>query len=254
MLHFAKQGVGPAIVLIHGFCENSTCFNEQVFLLKDHFTLVTIDLPGHGKSPEPIQGTLIQTFASQVKAVLDAEAIQTAIIIGHSMGGYVTLALAQQYPEIVKGIGLMHSTATSDTDERKAKREQAIAAIDQKGAAWYINQFIPPLFASATSPLLVESRQSENNKITAQSLQVCLNAMRLRNDSIGWLKQTQLPIGFWVGKYDTIIPENTMLEQAAMPSVSHLTYLSESGHMGMLEQPKECSEGIRKFANYCLGL
>jgi pimeloyl-ACP methyl ester carboxylesterase len=254
MLHYAKQGVGPAIVLIHGFCENSTCFNEQVFLLKDHYTVVTIDLPGHGKSPEPVQGTSLSNMAAQVKAVLDAEAIATAVIIGHSMGGYVTLALAQQYPEIVTGIGLMHSTATADTEERKAKRDQAIDLINQKGSAWYVNQFIPPLFAEGTSASLIHKRQQANEGITANTLQVCLNAMKLRNDSIGWLKQTQIPIGFWVGKYDGIIPEQAMLEQAAMPAVSKVTHLQRSGHMGMLEQPTETTVGIRKFAEYCYDL
>jgi pimeloyl-ACP methyl ester carboxylesterase len=250
MLHYTSNGLGSTIVLIHGFCENSTCFNEQVFLLKDHYNIITIDLPGHGQSPV-IPSFSINDIADDVKSILDAENVNTCVLLGHSMGGYVALAFAKKYGQMLSGVGLLHSTANADSDERKAKRDQAIRLVQEKGAEMYVRNFIPPLFAQSTGPKIVETRQASNKKITAETLIACLTAMKNRDDSNHFLQETNLPCAFFVGKQDSLIPEVDMLGQAASTRIAKVVYLEDAAHMGMLEMPTPVADGINAFAVYC---
>jgi pimeloyl-ACP methyl ester carboxylesterase len=253
MLHYTSTGLGNTIVLIHGFCENSTCFNEQVFLLKDHYNLVTIDLPGHGQSPV-IPSFSMSGLADEIKSVLDTLNINECVMLGHSMGGYATLAFAKKYGNMLKGFGLMHSTANADNEERKKKREQAINLVKEKGAEIYVRNFIPPLFAPDTSKELIEARQLSNNNITAEAVIACLEAMKNRDDSNAFIQETNLPVGFFIGKQDALIPEADMLAQAASSKTAKVVYLEKAAHMGMLEVPQEVVEGIKTFAGFCFGI
>lgn len=253
MLHYTSTGLGNTIVLIHGFCENSTCFNEQVFLLKDHYNIVTIDLPGHGQSPV-IPSFSMSGLADEIKAVLDNLNITECVLLGHSMGGYATLAFAKKYHTMLTGFGLMHSTANADNEERKKKRDQGIALVKEKGAAIYVRNFIPPLFAPDTSKELIEARQVSNSNITAEAVIACLEAMKNRDDSNAFIQETNLPVAFFIGKQDVLIPEADMLAQAASAKTAKVVYLEKAAHMGMLEVPEQVKEGIRTFAEFCFGV
>src|SRR5512133_1365999 len=74
----------------------------------------------------------------------------SVIVIGHSMGGYITLALAERYPELLKGFGLFHSTAYADSDERREGRKKTIALIEQKGVGEFVKTSVPNLFGPVT--------------------------------------------------------------------------------------------------------
>jgi pimeloyl-ACP methyl ester carboxylesterase len=250
MLHYTSNGLGSTIVLIHGFCENSTCFNEQVFLLKDHYTIITIDLPGHGQSPV-IPSFSMNDLADEINRVLEAEGVNQCVLIGHSMGGYAALAFAKKFGNKLAGFGLMHSTANADSDERKAKRDQAIAVVTEKGAEIYVHNFIPPLFAANTPNELIAGRQASNDNITAETLVACLTAMKNREDSSMFIIETNLPAAFFVGKQDMIIPEKDMLAQAVSAKVAKVVYLENAAHMGMLEIPAEVADGMKAFADFC---
>jgi pimeloyl-ACP methyl ester carboxylesterase len=249
MLHYSNSGNGNTIVLIHGFCENNTCF-KQVLSFIAGYKVITIDLPGHGKSPV-IASFNMDQLADEIKSVLDKEQIASCIMVGHSMGGYATLAFAKKYGSMLKGLGLFHSTAAADNDERKVKREQAVRVIGEKGSVPYITNFVPPMFAPETSKTIVAERLNENSTIPAEALIACLEAMKERPESKTFLTETELPVLFVVGKQDGLIPEKDMLAQAADCKQSSLAYLEHSGHMGMLEEPEKTGEGLRKFAEYC---
>lgn len=250
MLHYTSNGIGKTIVLIHGFCENSTCFNEQVFLLTAHYNVVTIDLPGHGQSPV-LPSFSMNDLADEIKTVLDTLGIQECVLLGHSMGGYATLAFAKKYGNLLKGFGLMHSTANADSTERKAKRDQAIAVVREKGAEVYVRNFIPPLFGKDTPEELIQARQASNNAIPAEAVIACLTAMKTREDSNAFISETKLPVAFFVGKQDDLIPARDMLSQAASVRIAKVVLLENAAHMGMLEEPQKVTEGIQSFAKYC---
>jgi pimeloyl-ACP methyl ester carboxylesterase len=255
MLHHTISGHGShSIVLLHGFCENNTCFNKQVLLLKDQFQVICIDLPGFGESSD-LDATSMEQMADLVYATLKTIGVQQGVMVGHSMGGYVTLAFAKKYPNSLKGFCLLHSTATADSDERKQKREQAIAFIEQNGHEAYVKAFIPPLFASnypnqtdISDAILQGLRTSPKGLIQA------LHAMKQREDSVDFIKQSLVPIMYMIGSHDNLIPSMDLLKQVAVLRHGKLIMLEQSGHMGMIEEPEKCAHAIADFAHYCLGI
>ncbi|MFI5221076.1 MAG: alpha/beta fold hydrolase [Bacteroidia bacterium] len=249
MIFYNKTGTGNVIVLLHGFCENSTCFSEQVFFLRQYFTVITPDLPGSGNSA-PLEDTTMEKMADEVYKILQHENISSCLMLGHSMGGYVTLAFAKKYSTLLKGIGLMHSTAYADSEERKLKRDQAIRVIEEKGAELYVNNFIPPLFSPNFSDKnKIAKMLTEGNRTSVKGLTEVLRAMRSRHDSSLFLQETDLPVLFIAGKNDLIIPENDIFKQTSFCKQSEIIYLENSAHMGMIEEPEKFSQAIKNFAS-----
>lgn len=236
MLHYHTEDSGDInLVLLHGYCENNTCFHKQVLFFKDHCKVITIDLPGFGKS-EPIKGISIDGMAQEVKKVLDGLNLRNCVLMGHSMGGYVALAFVGLYPNFVSGLGLIHSTAVADTEERKLKRNQVIEFITKHGKEPFLETFIPALFKEPATKEHTQTAVRESLVSSTEGIIEAAKAMRDRPDRTQVLKNIDVPVFFGVGKYDTLIPEQAMFEQAASCKVAHIAYLSNSAHMGMVEE------------------
>ena len=246
MLHYNKAGNGQPVVLIHGFCEDNTCFNEQVLLLKEHCTVITPNLPGIGFSELSAETTMAK-MADDVYELLQYLNISNCVMLGHSMGGYVTLAYAKKHAHTLKSFGLLHSTALPDDEARKLKRNQAKTLIEQKGAAFYAKNFIPPLFHPNTNQSIIEPCLKAANNFTAEALTAALMAMKNRANSTDLLKQTNLPVFFGIGKYDELIPQQTMFNQALLCKQSYIAYLQNSAHMGHLEEANLLAQHILQF-------
>lgn len=123
-LNYMVSGEGPVLVLIHGFGEHSSTWSAQLnaFPL---FKLIIPDLPGSGES-EMIDDMSMEGMAESLNAILQFESIDNIIMLGHSMGGYVTLAFAELYGQLLQGFGLIHSTAFADSAEKKEDRLKGI--------------------------------------------------------------------------------------------------------------------------------
>lgn len=252
MLYHQTSGSGNTIVLVHGFCENSTCFNKQVLLLSEQHQVITVDLPGFGKSTIGNHPTTIKSMAESLHLTLKNIGVSKPVIVGHSMGGYVALECAKKYITDLAGIILLHSTAFADTEERKTKRMQAIDFIKQNGAETYVRNFIPPLFAEKNkSGEMVAEALTQGLTCTAEGLTEALLAMKERNDSLDFISSTHLPVGYIAGKEDTIIPLNDLLKQSSLLHNGMITILNESGHMGMVEEPEKCAKSIANFVAHC---
>src|SRR5262245_61329765 len=111
-------GNGKPVMLVHGFGEDSSVWNRKVDFLKNNYQLIIPDLPGSGAS-ELINDMSMEGMAEVLHSIIHEENIDKATVIGHSMGGYITLALAETYWNHVNGFGLIHSTAFADSEEKK---------------------------------------------------------------------------------------------------------------------------------------
>jgi pimeloyl-ACP methyl ester carboxylesterase len=251
MLPYTQSGSGNALVLLHGFCENKTCFNKQVFLLNKHFTIITIDLPGFGDAPVQ-QHISIEQMADAVHETLAQLNVSNYVLCGHSMGGYVALALAKKYPDKLKGLVLLHSTATADNEERRLKRDQATAFINEHGAEPYVKNFIPPLFAeNHQQEEYVVEFISEALRIHPQGLTAALQAMKNRFDSVDFITQTDMPVAYIMGRHDALIPVNMLLQQVSKLKWGYAKILENSAHMGIVEEPENCAAALKEFTQYC---
>lgn len=194
----------------------------------------------------------MEGLAGSVKLILDDELADgdRAVMIGHSMGGYVTLAFAALYPELLLGIGLFHSTAYADNEEKKATRQKGIEFMLQHGAARFIQQTTPNMFAPAfreQNPGVVAEIIERYSNFPTESLVQYYKSMMARPDRTDILKKSTWPVLFIAGEHDTAIPKEHVMQQSYLPGLSYVHLLADAGHMGMQEEPQLANEYLLGF-------
>jgi pimeloyl-ACP methyl ester carboxylesterase len=249
-IHYKMDGEGSTLVLLHGFMESLAIWDGFAEKLSSTFRVIRIDLPGHGRTPvlEPVH--TMELMAATVKAVLDNLDVKHCVMIGHSMGGYVTLEFARQYPEMLRGMGLFHSHAAADTQEARENRMRTIdiVKLNRKG---FIKQFIPDLFAETNVLRFsddIERISKEAEKMSSESIIAALHGMKDRSGKFDLLLNTNIPVLFIAGKEDIRIPVQNILAQAILPGYSEVLVLGDVGHMGFIEAAEKTLEMVRSFA------
>jgi pimeloyl-ACP methyl ester carboxylesterase len=249
-IRFSSSGNGKTIVLLHGFLESKEMWKDFANVLSQQFRVVAIDLPGHGQSDVLEQPLTISLMADAVEAVIQHSKINSCVMIGHSMGGYVTLEFARRYPEKLKGFGLFHSHAAADTEAVKENRRRTINIV-KRNKTGFIVDFVPDLFAKSNVEKFqnqISSLQQEALKTPEAGIIAALEAMRDRSGKIDLLTTTVLPVLFIAGKEDSRIPLSTIIAQAMLPGHSEILILAGTGHMGFLEESEKTLGFIRSFA------
>lgn len=256
-IFYRSMGEGPMVVFIHGFGEDGAIWDRQFDSFPD-FHLIIPDLPGSGRS-EMIDDMSMEGMAECVKEIIVKERtplapptgeLKGATVIGHSMGGYITLAFAEKYPELLNGFGLFHSTAYADSEEKKETRRKGIEFIKKNGAYEFLKASTPNLYSSLTKetiPELVREQLENAPNFSATSLVNYYEAMIARPDRTGVLKNNRVPVLFILGKYDNAVPLKDGLEQCSLPELAYIHVLENSGHMGMREQPKKANQILYNY-------
>lgn len=247
------SGSGPALVLLHGFLESKAIWDEFTETLVKDFTVIAIDMPGHGESDILAETHSMILMAEAVKEVLSAENISQIVISGHSMGGYVALQFAVKYPEILKGLVLFHSHANADTDEAKENRRRTINVV-RKNRGGFIKQFIPDLFDQkhvAEYSVAIQKLQDIASVMSPEGIIAAVSGMRDRQSQLQFLLLSDIPILFIIGKQDSRMPYNQLIAQAVIPSHSEVLLLEDVGHMGFIEAPGITMSALRYFAIRC---
>jgi pimeloyl-ACP methyl ester carboxylesterase len=173
-----------------------------------------------------------------------------AVLIGHSMGGYITLAFVEKYPDAVNAFGLFHSSAFADSEEKKETRRKGVAFIEQHGAYEFLKTTTPNLFSPVT--------KAEKGHLIDQHLKTLRNAdgaalvryyqsMMERPDRTAVLKNAQVPVLFVLGRHDNAVPLEDGLKQCHLPQLSYIELLEQAGHMGMVEEPEKTNAILTMF-------
>ncbi len=249
LISYMAGGEGHAVVLLHGFGVDSTVWLEQINYLQKSYRVIAPDLPGIGVS-ELTSDVSMEGVAAIVKEILEAEEIEKATVIGHSLGGYIALAFAEKYPQRLSGLGLFHSTATGDNDEKKASRQKGIEFAGKHGAKPFLETTAPKMFATGTksdNQELYERFMNQLPEMTKEAVTGYYEAMMQRPDRLEVLRTVKVPVLFIYGKQDEIIPLDQTIEQASIPSISVVNILKKSGHLGMIEEPGEANKAIEDF-------
>lgn len=247
------SGKGPALVLLHGFLESKAIWDDFTETLQKEFTVLAIDLPGHGESELIDETHSMQLMAEAVKAVLLAENIPQVVITGHSMGGYCALQFAVDNQEMVKGLVLFHSHANADTDEAKENRRRTINIVKQNRGG-FIRQFIPDLFDQKhveKYAVPIQKLQDQAALMTPDAIIAALSGMRDRASQLQYLLLTEIPVLFIIGKQDSRMPYHHLMAQAVIPSHSEILLLEDVGHMGYIEAPGITLQALRHFVMRC---
>jgi pimeloyl-ACP methyl ester carboxylesterase len=247
-IYYLSFGEGPTVILVHGFGEDGSVWNHQLEALKD-FQVIIPDLPGSGKS-EMIDDMSIEGMAESIFQLAIQISLKNFVMIGHSMGGYITLAFAEKYPEMLTAFCLFHSTAFADSEEKKEVRKKGIHFINKNGAFEFLKTTTPNLYSPVTKekkPKMIEQQISSQYNFSNATLVSYYDSMMKRPDRTSVLKTFKMPVLFILGKYDNAVPLADGLQQCIMPHLSYIHILEHSGHMGMQEEPKGSNEIVINF-------
>jgi pimeloyl-ACP methyl ester carboxylesterase len=244
------MGSGKPVVLLHGFCESNQIWGVFANLLSQRCHLLIPDLPGFGKSALPPTPFSIDNIAELIWQWLDEINIKNPVIVGHSLGGYVTLAMTHQRSDEVAGFSLFHSTAKPDTEEKKLNRDKVIAFVNKNGVAPYIETYVPGLFYQKGSHSIKDVYQIAYTT-PAETLVSYASAMRDRPNRRQVLDDFDKPVLMIAGEKDDIIPLDTLMDQAIQLRKGRLSILSDTGHMGMLESTTRSVEIVAQFIDSC---
>lgn len=230
MLHYERQGTGEVLILIHGFLGGNTIFNKVIEPLQENFDVIRIDLPGHGKSPVEREQYTVYDYVEAIAEVLKHEYVEEAYWLGHSMGGYITLAAIENNLPIKKAV-LAYSSDAPDTDEAKKKRTGQQEEIQKDGVKKFVDSIIEAFLANDPREHDVLYAKEVAYDATEDGLVVALDAMMGRPDQRTLINQTRTPILVIQGTEDEAV---TPIE-TENPSVTKV--FTKTGHLGMLEDP-----------------
>lgn len=248
---YSDIGKGQTIVLLHGFLENSSMWDYYIEDFAAKYRVVCIDLLGHGQTECIGYIHTMEDMAEAVHAVLQNLKIDKSIFVGHSMGGYVSLAYADLYKNFVSGLVLLNSTAYADDHERKINRNRAIK-MAQREYTSLVQMSIANLFSIDNRERLlteIEQTKKEALKTPLQGYIACQEGMKIRKNREKILQNTTFPKLLILGKKDGILNsedntkqvENTQVELVSLPD----------GHMSHIENKDVLGEILMNFFEKC---
>ena len=250
-LHICDSQEGEkCVVLLHGYLENMLVWEEFASLLYKRVRVITLDLPGHGISEVKGDVHTMDFLADTVIAALDTLGVERAVMVGHSMGGYVALAAAERHPERLAGLVLLSSTPNADSEEKREnrRREQALILSGKKEA---LARMAPAMgfaaenrkrFADVITDLTEIIHLTEDSGIVA-----LLGGMIERRDQNEMLQKLAVPQLFILGRRDEYITAEIAEAMVQHHPQAEVLWLEHSGHMGYVEQAEECAEGLLRW-------
>ena len=248
-IFYRTYGKGKPLMFVHGFGEDGNVWNNQVDYLKENYFLIVPDLPGSGQS-EMVSDMSMEGMAEVLHTIIHNENINTCVMIGHSMGGYITLAFAEHYWNHLDAFGLVHSTAYADSEEKKIIRNKGIEFIKQHGAFEFLKASIPNLFSQdfkKENPDLVNDFINAQSGFADEALIKYYQAMIQRPDRTKILINAKAPVLFIASEQDNAIPFADSLKQSHLAEKCFFHILKKSGHMGMLEEIQKINLFLNEF-------
>jgi pimeloyl-ACP methyl ester carboxylesterase len=248
-IYYRTDGSGKPVMFVHGFGEDGNVWNHQAEYLKDKFKLIIPDLPGSGRSAR-IDDLTMEALAEVLHSIIHEENIDTCTVVGHSMGGYVVLALMEKYRNHVNAFGLFHSTAYADSEEKKAIRKKGIEFIKQHGAFEFLKTTTPNLFSADSKkevPGKIDGFIAGLSRFSPDTLTAYYQAMMERPDRTHVLKNVKTPVLFIMGEQDNAVPLPDTLQQCHLPEKCYIHILKKSGHMGMMEEADKANRILDEF-------
>lgn len=250
---YKQAGAGTPVLLLHGFGEDRQVLQPLFEQLQQQYLVVLPDLPGSGASAyDETICSCIDGMAEAMLALMQSITKEPFVVLGHSMGGYIALAMAEKHPQALRGFGLLHSTAFADSTEKKETRRKAIQFIQANGSGALLKTSIPGLFSEAfqqSHPQVVQQLVERGQSFLPEALCAYYIAMMERPDRTAVLANATVPVLFVIGEFDKAAPMADVLQQVPLPMLSHVHILKHTAHMGMFEEPERFNKSVVQFLN-----
>ncbi len=244
-LHFEIFGTnGPEVAFLHGFCETSKIWKPWIDRFPE-YRVILIDLPGFGRSFLPEGHHTLEHVAFDVLHLFRKQGWRP-VVVGHSLGGYVALAMAELEPKLLSGLVLFHSTPFADPADRKAGRDKAIAFVREHGVQAFTGSLIPNLFFKKDQVGVNQAREIAA-QTPKQTVVKYLAAMRDRPDRSEVFAGFSGKKAIIAGKDDTLVLVDTMRNWVKTQPQVVLFEMNNAGHMGMFEAPVDTADALKKI-------
>lgn len=240
-LFYLEIGQGSPLVCLHGYALDHTIWLKMSEVIKNSVKLILPDLRGHGKSPSPEGKYTMRVMAEDVLKVMDTQKLERVCIAGHSMGGYIALALAEYYPDRLSGLALVASHAFEDPPEKKIARIADIDRVKQSSVPEVLSEMPGKL---TSNPEIAEYCKQLISMTSKNGMMGVLAGMAERQDRINVLKALKKPKMLIAGADDQLIPLKTNYQMARMIGELKLVEVKNAGHMPMMENPHETGSAL----------
>lgn len=246
-INYSDTGKGNTVMLLHGFLENIVVWNELTEHLSKRYRVIAVDLLGHGKSDCNGYIHTMEDQADMLFSLILHLRLRKVSLIGHSMGGYIALAFAELYPDHVRSLILLNSTAQPDSSERKINRDRAIEVV-KKNSSSFIRIATQNLFNKEAHEKFsseIEDFTNEALKTPLQGIVAALEGMKIRVDREALLHFSPYPKLMIASENDTILPIEDSRAQAKNADITFKTVAG--GHISTIEQKDEIAVIISDF-------
>ncbi len=249
-INYSEQGTGSAIVLLHGYLESLHVWDGFAAKLATHYRVISIDLPGSGLSDVYGEIHSMEFMATAVKELLDSLLLKKVFLTGHSLGGYVTLAFLELFPEKLSGYCLFHSSPFADTQETIDKRNRDIGIVKSGKKDLMYPENITRMFAPPNlekfSDALKRSKKIAS-ELPAEGIIAMLNGMIKRPSRISLMESGKVPCLWILGSMDSYILWEDATARVKLPSNAVKVILEKSGHLGFIEEEENSLKVISEF-------
>lgn len=249
-IFYTDNGNGVPVILIHGYLETSEIWKEFAEGMQKRFRVITVDLPGHGRSDIFGEVHSMELMADAVNGLLISLETESVFMIGHSMGGYVTMAFVDKYPEMLRGYSLFHSHPFADSPEAVAKRQMEIRLVRSGNKGKMFPQSASRLFAETNlEKFAVAVRRSKEiaEDVPAEGIIAVLRGMMERPSRATVIEEGKIPCLWILGARDNHINAEKMLARIKLPSNVRVEIFENSGHMGFIEEKDKALDLLTEF-------
>jgi 3-oxoadipate enol-lactonase len=248
-LHTAERGSGLPVVLLHGFPFDHTIWQAQIEVLSSEVRVITPDLRGHGQSPILQAGYGIDHMANDIVMLLDDLGIDQAVWVGHSMGGYLTMAALRRSPDRVRAAAFVATHPYADSPEKQQERKNSATKALESGSESVVSGMVKVLFAPGTDleSDTVQRVRSIMVHTPRAGVAGALEAMAERPESVETLRNTRIPMMMIAGAQDQIVTPDMLATLAKQVPHLRLVTIDGAGHMPMIEQPDATTTALREF-------
>ncbi len=250
-ISYSDTGSGIPLVFLHGYLETAEVWNSFAGKLAPEFRVICVDLPGHGGSDVYGETHTMEFMAEAVNGLLEKLNISRVFMAGHSMGGYVTLAFLELFPEKLLGYCLFHSQPFADLPAAVEKRQKEISLVKDGKKELIIPGNIERMYATGNlekyAGNVVRSKEIAS-EIPPGGITAVLRGMMARPSRVTLVEEGRVPCLWILGAKDNYIPCDDIQSRVKLPSDSEVVILKNSGHMGFVEEEEEAAEAVRKFA------
>ena len=244
-------GEGTPVLLVHGFPFNLTMWRPQIDALGERFRLIAPDLKGAGESegPDDDSAYSMDSYADELKGLIDELGLDRVVLAGLSMGGYIAFAFARKYPDALAGLVLADTRAEADPPEgveKRSKQQEQVRAEGIKGLSETLTGALVSDHTKANRPEAVDAvRRAMDNP--ARSFTGELEAMKTRPDSTDGLTKINAPTLIIVGENDGVTPPEASRKLHEHITGSRLVVIPNVGHVSNIESPDEFNDALADF-------